>query len=943
MKYQQLIQLLPCHGIEDFPTQHEGDKAQGLLAGWSAAWHPALLAAAQATPSLYRANSPPEEVANKLFIAPSVGAEELPAGFSQRVQAGGGVLIQNQLDRQAIVAEALAHLDGGGGGVNPALAADFLALGYGYLQLAILTRQVRYSYSLDDHQFQQQAVAAATAAMQGDETTARDKIASCLDLLAEERDRYSTPVEALLVDVTLVVPQTIGPALLQELSQDRPLNLLLSASTLAAIETTAPDTWAAVRQALTEQRLGLMGGDEVEQRWPLLSLESLLAGLRRGLAGYTARLGQRPTVYGRRRFGLMPMLPQVLKKLGFEAVLHATLDGGVFPEGSQVKISWESGDGTSLHAIARPPLDATQPATFLKFGLRLGESLQNDHLAVLCLAHWPGQSSPWYEDLRRIARYSPVLGKFVTCEEYFRNTAVSMQQQRFQADQYRSPYLRQAVAAGRVDPISCVVRYWRRRAAVEACQALQSLAAFAAGKPPAEPEQAAVAQLAEAVDARCEDGGPDEWDVRLDQALHNATEQFAAALPRTPAAAGHGYLVANPSSYVRRIGVEMPQLESLPAVAPPIYAAAERAVVVDVPPLGYVWVQSPAGRTAAQAEPPLADSCRLQNEFFEALIDPATGGLRAFRKHGARTNRLSQQLAFRQPPPGTRSADAEAEADAAAVSGYSRMVSEGIETTIATPALGEIVSRGRLLDRHGKPLAGFRQTFRLWRGSRVLHLKVELEPQAECTDRPWDCYYAARFAWANEGAELFRSVNQTRQPTTAKWFEAPHYVEIDDGSTRTAILTGGLPFHRRHGLRMLDSLLIVRGERCREFQFGIGFDVRQTMQEALNLLAPPTAVFQTAPPPAPSDSGWLFHIDARNVLATHIEPLSDAGAVTGVRLRLLETGGRPTKAQLSCFRAVQSARQTDFQGQTLADCPIQDGRVQLELASHAWQQIEVRW
>ena len=45
MKYQELIILLPCHSLEDFPTYHEGDDAHSLLASWSALWHPALLAA----------------------------------------------------------------------------------------------------------------------------------------------------------------------------------------------------------------------------------------------------------------------------------------------------------------------------------------------------------------------------------------------------------------------------------------------------------------------------------------------------------------------------------------------------------------------------------------------------------------------------------------------------------------------------------------------------------------------------------------------------------------------------------------------------------------------------------------------------------------------------------------------------------------------------------
>ena len=48
MKYEELIILLPCHSLEDFPLYHEGEEAQGLLANWVALWHPALVAAAGA-------------------------------------------------------------------------------------------------------------------------------------------------------------------------------------------------------------------------------------------------------------------------------------------------------------------------------------------------------------------------------------------------------------------------------------------------------------------------------------------------------------------------------------------------------------------------------------------------------------------------------------------------------------------------------------------------------------------------------------------------------------------------------------------------------------------------------------------------------------------------------------------------------------------------------
>src|SRR6185369_4189669 len=118
----------------------------------------------------------------------------------------------------------------------------------------------------------------------------------------------------------------------------------------------------------------------------------------------------------------------------------------------------------------------------------------------------------------------------------------------------------------------------------------------------------------------------------------------------------------------------------------------------------------------------LAEDGVLRNEFFEAIINPTTGSLAAIHEYKSRGNRLSQQLALRMPGGKQKPGDSYREADESAV--YSVMAADSMETTIATTALGEIVTRGRLLDLNGKRLAGFVQKYRLWRGSRVLHVEV---------------------------------------------------------------------------------------------------------------------------------------------------------------------------------------------------------------------------
>ncbi len=956
MKYDDLLILLPCHSLEDFPMHHDGDDAQGLLAAWSALWHPALIASAGKIPRWGRVDDPPSTVAGKLIVVPTVSQPQLPTGFAQRAKEEGACVVRKLIDRQEIVAKALESLDGGAGPISDDLAADFLALGYCYLQVELLTRQMRYSSNLDQVHFGNQTVAAAQAAASGDEGAAREKLAACFDVLAEERDHYY-PVDAYLLDLTMVAPTTLGTLLREQLASPVRSNVMISAELLERMEREEPETLALLRQAVAEFRVAILGGELRELRLPLLSCETILNQLRLGLKRYEALLGARPKVFGRRRFGMVPLLPQALYKLGFVGALHATMEEGRFPEGSQAKTRWESTAGIAVDALGRAPLNAAQPATYLKLATKVGESMDMDHVATVSLAHWPGTVSPWYEDLRRIAKYVNALGKLVTVEEYFRDTAAPSHFDRFEMDQYRSPYLKEAIVRRRVDPISSVVRWWGRRMMADAVQAIDSLTQLVAGKslealgaPPS-----VGSSLLEQLDAAGEEEfSPDSAeaqtaksvnDAELDTALRAAVERFAKQLPRKAGKAEPGYLVVNPASFVRRATLEAPELPNLPAEGRPIYAvgrSGERQhVTVDAPSMGFVWIPSGASKRDPKSLPmPLAQDGVLRNEFFEAIISQDSGGLAAVKEYDKRGNRLSQQLALRLPGRHAQPGGQYRGQDKAAT--YSTMKADSVTVTVSNTAMGEIVSRGRLTNAKGETLADFTQRYQIFRGSRVIHVQVELDPKEECRADPWSSYYCARFAWANEAATLSRGVNLARQAATAKRLEAPLYVEIEDGDLRTTVLTGGLPFHRRTDYRMLDSLLVVRGETARTFRFGIGVELKNPLQEALNFLAPVPHVFQTAEPPA-NASGWLFHVDARNVAATHWAPVVEDGRAVGVRVRLLENAGRTARTKLTGFRPFATARQVDFFGQTMNECPVEEGVARLEFAAHEWMEIEARF
>ena len=937
MKYQELCILLPCHSLEDFPIHHEGEEADGLLACWSAMWHPALLACVQQGPTWFRVDDPPEDLTDRLILVPSVSQEELPTGFVQRARKDGAVVIRRQHDRAEILSKALEPLDPTPQ-LNADLVPDFLALGYGFLQVELLTRQMRYSSNLDEVHFYNQAVEAAVSAIEGNDEAARQKLTACFDLLAEERDHYY-PVEAFSLDITLVASTTIGESLRAEIANDIPQNLMISGSVLDEMADREPETLAAIRRKMESGRLSVIGGEYTESRLPLQSCESILRHLELGQQAYERHLGKRIDVYGRRRYGLTPNLPQVLMRAGFVGALHATLEDGKFPEGTQYKVRWEAHDGTALDAIGRVPLSASSSEVFLGLAGKLGESMDMDHVATIALAHWPGRASCWLEDVRRIAKYGNVLGKFVTLDEYFRETDTPAHLDRYDADQYHSPYLKQAVIRKEADPISSVQAYWRR---ITDLQRSEALAAMNHVLDQPDPSWLDAGQ---AIDSCSESGeGGDELDCQVEQAVDENVSQLAGQLLDTSSAAQTGCLILNPANVVRRVAVDVSELPSLPAKEKPVYSAAisaeRKLAIVDVPGNGYAWL-TPSGNSSTSRKPRkselLADEGILQNEFFQALINPKTGSLQAVRHYDERSNRLSQQLAMRAPGPRASPGDTWQDPDSAAT--YSQMVADEVRVSQSSDTMGEIVSRGKLQDREGNVLSEFQQTFRVWRGIRVLELEIELDPQVETRSDPWNSYFACRFAWGDETSELSRPVNQIRHPVNAKRFEAPHYIELSSGKQRTAILTNGLAFHRRIGFDTLDSLLVVRGESQRRFRLGIGVDLKQPMHDAQELMGR-TLVSTHQAQPRSAPTGWLYHIDARNLLVTSWQPLPDKN---GLRIRVLETADRATRAQLTTVKPIKQAVQTNFQGKPVVECRVEEERAVLDIAANEWVQFDIEW
>jgi alpha-mannosidase len=931
MKIDRLTTILPCSNIEELRLDRNSDESEELLSAWSALWHPALIDAAQTIPGWVPADQPPPDPTGSLMILPECCESLLPDGWLERAANSGVVLLRKIKYRPEMVQAALEGIGGGFAPIDPDLTADFLSLGFCRFVVELLTQKFRYMSHIDNTALQTAVLAAAKAAVQGDIAAARDQLQSAFDRLHESRE-YFYPVEVRLIDFTLAASTTLGESLRKELTAGSPGNLLISAETLQDMAWREPTTLTALKQALAKNSLSIIGGEIAEVQLPLLPPHAIESHLRRGLEVYENLLERRPVIFGRRHFGLTPALPQILAKTGFSAAVHFTLDDGQFPTGNHSCMQWEGLDGKSIDALAKIPLDANRVESFFRLPETIGSAMELAHPATMVFAHWPGRVCTWYGDLKRIAVYSRVLGAFCTLDDYFQQTALSGQKVKYNADQYRSPYLVQDVAANRADPISLWVRYYNRRAIWETIETLYTFAALTLKNPSIKniSEQTACGFAADLqkIPALIEDSlNPNapqnaELDKLLKQTLNAALQYFSESLAGNPektlAFSQHtGYLLANPCSFAQRLGVDLPKLAAPPEVADPIQAADENRAVVDLPGMGFAWIgpggqnqssQQPASKKTwpfgkkHKTAPPMAEENSLRNEFFQATIDPHTGAIRAISDYRSRHPRLSQQVALRMPQV--------AEQDPASEAHYSIMSADEIRITSSGPVLGEIVSSGKISDRQGHRLAGFKQTARAWHGSRVLELEIELDIDRLPDQNPWNSYYACRFAWNDESSSLFRDVNLTTQPTELTRLESPHFVDIRSDALRTTILCGGLPCHRRIGLRKLDTLLVVQGETARRFRLGVGIDLPNAMHAAMGFLAPKTICFPAAPPP--TNHGWLFHLDHRNVIASRWEPIIMSPLPTNLRSVPGEGQGEGDRVQVSGFRIQNLTGSTDL-------------------------------
>jgi len=940
MACEDFIILIPCHSLEDFPTDLGDSESASLLNAFGAAWHPQLIAAAKVIPRWHRADAPPEMVRGKLIVVPEASRSQIPEEWPERAKADGAAIVFAGEDRPELIQKLLVEVGGEQVDLDSELVADSIALGTCHLLSELLMRAMRQYSILDEGRLQREAVAAAAAILANDAEAARTRLRNCFDVLTESRERFY-PTECYLVDLCLVVPEFADEKLVRMLHTLKPTNLMVQACDLEEIAREKPEILREVKEAWERNTASLIGGEFREAPTASRSLTHLLTEFECGREVFHKFLGKHPEIWGRRKFGLLPQLPQLLKHFGYLGALHLAMDDGLYPDEEFSKIRWSGAGGAYIDAMTRIPLAAESASSYLRFPSRMSESMDHDQVAAILFARWPEVKAPWFDDLRRMQNYSASLGKWTTLEDFFSYTDSAGRLSSYDVGDYLSPEMLHAVARQEHLPIErhvLAATAQRNLETARFCAQVESLIRRS------EVDNIPFRNTELQLDRLYEEAEP----AQLSQEHRESSSQnLASILLKQDDSTPEGLLLINPLSFDRKTLVEFAEFEEK--------NLSNRQGVVQVPGCGFLWVSEndlPRPQSQAPSALSLAEGLTLRNGTFEVELHGRTGGIASLKKPGRAPNRLSLQLAYRFPQ--ERTLPATAPSSSPVKSWYSRM--EMIEHRVISsgPLVGEIESHGRLVDQlTDENLAEFRIRYKVTKGLPYLSIDVELETNHQPEGDPWGNYYCLRWAWNDSTAALTRSQLSQPQPFRMQRFEAPDFFEIASDSDRTTLLFGGLSFHRKTDERILDTILIVEGEATRKFRLGVAFDQPYPLRAASDFFAPSTIVPSKCQIPAFGSQGWFFHVDTKAVQILEIGPIrpeiSDSTESTstpstkksGCSLLITETEGRTGRAAIRCFRTPTRARKTDAGGGTIVDLPIEGDAVIVHLSAFETTLVEL--
>jgi alpha-mannosidase len=929
-------------GVESDPKYVvDGPAAISIFEAWRLAWHPAVLCRAGKLPRMKTSpHDPQSPESGAFYVVPGRLLDKLPTSFLTQAEDLGASVIVASDDASASLDEFFRRLrrndisepfEG-----RSDLVADFQALGIARLWLHACTIALGHVDVVNHDDLANETFAAADRWVEGDFGSATNHLRAAFEVLLRARERFY-PVDSWLLDLVLMHRTVDLDAIRETLADESTKTLMGAADFLARLADEAPDVIDSIRAGVDAGRLDVAGGPFSEHPDHLLPLETVRTSYRQGDAVYRQHLDDRSveTLF-HRHFALSPDLPHMARRLGFRFGLPMAFDGGTFPIRRESKMLWASPDGTTLEALTRVPADTDDTLLHLRFPWMLGQSMRDDHVALAVWLGWPGKPPMWLETLRKIQSYAPVFGRMITAGDFFAQTDRPFDTMTPDVDAFIDHTLENALTKDEADPVSRLTSDFEARGVYDALSWIHSLAR----------SLDVVIPNALKVDALLANESTDVNALREAAELSRELAASIAPVILEDAPTGTpGSLIFNPCAVARRVPLVLdsaaPDLRLCDSVKSAQFLAEGTLVVADLPANGFAWVPH-----FANTDDPLTPMGQLKFDFenheivhpsFVVALDARTGGFKGMKRPGEPRARLGQQLAV----VGASGEDSVV------------MIAEGEpDVAYGGPARLEVRTRGRVVDPadESRTVARFEQVYTAHLGRPTLELKIELSEVDDSFFSSTHAAYSARgralvsrWAWRESSARMRRLTHLQAHPTTAKYPTTSEAIELSHENKRVTIVPLGLPYHQRHGERMLDTVLITGRESKRSFEIDLVLDLEFAHQAVVDRLTPAIVIPVRTGPPKTGHQGWFYHIDHRNVAMTKLEyhPAGTEGRGPALVFHLHETAGRAARTRLRLMTSPGFAKQIDDRGQTILDLTVTEDAVDIDLTPWEIARIEI--
>ena len=863
-------------------------------------------------------------------------------------------------------------------GKAPLSPEPFYALGFVYLLSEMIMRRVRYTSFTDSDRLNGSLQAAAAAWKSGDSDSLNQKLQEAADCIIQGKEYYF-PTENYLCDYCVVSSVKQFPTLTEMLfrlqdessteSQVKPA-FFMSGRLLEEYKSRQPENFETLMGLLKDKKTVLVSGEYTESPLPIMTREGILDRLFDAMYRFKQNTGGEMKLYGRLSNGLTPLLPGILKNLGFSGAIFCSFDQRKLPKSEKCKINWTGLGADSIPAYAQEPFDIESAAGVLGIPEFIASHAEGDYSLAAVSVHSPGELNTMASSLAQYyfssARWGAILGSFTALDAYFANTFYSGEETEFLPDDFQYSFLIHDLERNWPDPLSRWGRYYRCARLIAQTGNLEFMASALGRLSPGEAITEQYGRINQSVMKKDSlkstvESFETELNARADSAAQAIAQKIFAPADRDKVGRNAGASITGLVAVngLERAVEELVDVSALPA-APELSDTVKRVfseskqALVEIPPMGCVWI--PAGKKQFDISSGEKDDSStpsnqtrktiIRNNIFQLTFDPATGALVNVYDFHTRRNFLAQTLAVRL-------GGIQVEEIKDDTLDYSISVADSMEV-ISDDSQEKMVVSGRLVDREMHVLYRFTQTTTLHPDSSKIGFDIELNRE-NCVFQPvWGyssqlpaCYAACRWAWGMEDAQTFISVGGAAVESGKKELLSPEFIQLRSDQYNLTILPGGLPWHRRIGQRRMDTLLGVAGESETRFHLDVNIALNAnrydnpSFQSAHSLSGCRVVpVYDSAIPKQSAASVLELSIPNAQITSAWLESEKDAAEKSAI-LRIQETAGVRSELQLDFFRRAKSAQINNFLGEKKRDLDLDAGRPILTLQPYDWVEAQI--